>query len=65
MPSDEQYTTLVLRLINEFGLNKKQAERIVSENDRKDILKKLYEISLSKNTIRNIGGYTVKIFNLV
>lgn len=65
VPTDEQYTTLNLRLINEFGLNKKQSERVISENDRKDILKKLYEISLVKNTIRNIGGYTAKTFNLV
>ena len=62
--NDEQSTNILKRLTTEFGLNKIQAEKVLSENELKTILKKLYEISLAKNTIRNIGGYTAKSFGV-
>ena len=62
--NDEQSANILKRLTTEFGLNKTQAEKVIAENETKTILKKLYEISLTKNTIRNIGGYTAKSFGV-
>lgn len=62
--NDEQSANILKRLTTEFGLNKTQAEKVIAENETKTILKKLYEISLAKNTIRNIGGYTAKSFGV-
>ena len=64
LPQTIQIDTLLKRLTTEFGLNKTQAKRVITENDTKDILKKLYDISLVKNTIRNLGGYTAKSFGV-
>jgi plasmid replication initiation protein len=61
---NEQADVILARLTTEFGLNKKQAQKIIAENDAKTILKKLYDISLIKSTIRNIGGYTAKSFGV-
>ena len=63
-PTNEQTANLIRRMTTEFGLNKTQAEKVLAENEHKIILKKLYEISLAKNTIRNIGGYTAKSFGV-
>ena len=62
--NDEQNAVILKRLTTEFGLNKTQAEKVLAENEPKIILKKLYEISLAKSTIRNIGGYTAKSFGV-
>jgi len=55
---------LILRLKNEFGLRQDQSEVIVAKNERKYILAQLYQISLSKNRIKNIGAYTAKLFSV-
>ena len=55
---------LILRLKNEFMLRQDQAERIIEMNDKKFILAQLYQISLSKNRIKNIGAYAAKLFNV-
>ena len=62
--NSEQKKQILTRLTTEFGLNKTQAEKVLAENELKIVLKKLYEISLTKNTIRNIGGYTAKSFGV-
>jgi plasmid replication initiation protein len=55
---------LIIRLRSEFSLRQDQAEAIVNGNDRKYILAQLYQISLSKNRIKNIGAYTAKLFGV-
>jgi plasmid replication initiation protein len=64
LPQTVHSDVLLKRLTTEFGLNKTQAQRVINENEAKIILKKLYDISLVKNTIRNIGGYTAKSFGV-
>lgn len=66
---DSQYEiapndVLILRLKNEFMLRQDQAEKIMQSNERKFILVQLYQISLSKNRIKNIGAYTAKLFGV-
>jgi plasmid replication initiation protein len=55
---------LIIRLRSEFSLRQDQAETIVNGNDRKYILAQLYQISLGKNRIKNIGAYTAKLFGV-
>ena len=40
------------------------ALRIVGTFDRKEILKNLYDISLERSNIRNIGAYTAEVFKV-
>ena len=52
------------KLIDEFKLSKWQAVLILENVAVKEVMKLLYEIKLQKinNRVRNIGGYTFKIF---
>jgi plasmid replication initiation protein len=61
LPTD---AVLIIRLRTEFSMRQDQAEAIVLGNDRKYILAQLYQISLSKNRIKNIGAYTAKLFGV-
>jgi plasmid replication initiation protein len=63
--ADEQYHTILSRLVNEFRLRQDQAEQVLANVNRKDLVKTLYDISLERPKIRNIGAYTAKLFNLV
>jgi plasmid replication initiation protein len=63
-PALETDTTLVSRLINEFRLRKDQAITIIGTHDKKAILKSLYDISLERSNIRNIGAYTAEVFGV-
>ena len=60
----ELYPNLSLRLTKEFRLTEKQAATILSTFPIPEITKKLYDISLSKTKIANIGAYTAKSFNV-
>jgi plasmid replication initiation protein len=63
--TDQQYHTILARLINEFRLRKDQAEQVLATMSRQEILKTLYDISLERPKIRSIGAYTAKAFNIV
>jgi plasmid replication initiation protein len=63
-PVLETDTILVTRLINEFRLRKDQAITIIGTHDKKAILKSLYDISLERSNIRNIGAYTAEVFGV-
>lgn len=60
----ETDTILIGRLINEFRLRKDQAITVVGKFDRKEILKNLYDISLDKTKIKNIGAYVAEVFGV-
>lgn len=60
----ETDTVLVGRLITEFRLRKDQAITIVGTHDKKTLLKSLYDISLERSKIRNIGAYTAEVFGV-
>ena len=53
---------LLERLTTEFRLRKDQAEKILAGFPAKDITRTLYDISLKKSEIANIGAYTAKTF---
>jgi plasmid replication initiation protein len=63
--TDEQYHTILSRLVNEFRLRQDQAQQVLATTNRQEILKTLYDISLERPKIRSIGAYTAKLFNLV
>jgi plasmid replication initiation protein len=63
--ADEQYHTILSRLVNEFRLRQDQAQQVLATTNRQEILKTLYDISLERPKIRSIGAYTAKLFNLV
>jgi plasmid replication initiation protein len=63
--TDEQYHTILSRLVNEFRLRQDQAQQVLDTVNRQEILKTLYDISLERPKIRSIGAYTAKLFNLV
>lgn len=65
MKTDEQYHTILSRLVNEFRLRQDQAQQVLATTNRQEILKTLYDISLERPKIRSIGAYTAKLFNLV
>ncbi len=50
---------LLKRLIEQYSLSKKQALNAIEKIDTKKLQKALYDINLYKDTISNIGGYTV------
>ena len=63
-PTDPQYHTILLRLTNEFRLRTDQAESVLQNMDRKQLLRLMYDISLEKTKIKNIGAYTAKILGV-
>ena len=58
------YPNLFQRLIQEFKLTEKQAKMVLKSYSVGDINKKLYDISLSKTQIANMGAYVAKSFNV-
>ena len=58
------YPILFQRLVKEFKLTEKQAKTILESFATAEINKKLYDISLNKAQIANMGAYTAKSFNL-
>ena len=62
--TDPQYHTILLRLTNEFRLRTDQAESVLQNMDRKQLLRLMYDISLEKTKIKNIGAYTAKILGV-
>lgn len=63
-PQDETTARLFERLTTDFRLRKDQAEKIIAQFPAKDINRSLYDISLKKKDIANIGAYTAKTFNV-
>lgn len=61
---DPQYHTILLRLTNEFRLRTDQAESVLQNMDRKQLLRLMYDITLEKPKIKNIGAYTAKILGI-
>lgn len=64
MPQDETTTRLLQRLTTDFRLRQDQAEKIIARFSAKDINRSLYDISLKKKDIANIGAYTAKTFGV-
>ena len=62
--TDPQYHTIFLRLTNEFRLRTDQAESVLQNIDRKQLLKAMYDITLDKPKLRNIGAYTAKTLGI-
>ena len=62
--NEPQYHTLLLRLVNEFRLRTDQAEHLLLNMDRKQLIKTMYDISLERPKIRNIGAYAAKVFGI-
>lgn len=62
--SEPQYHILLLRLTNEFRLRKDQSEQLLLNMDRKELIKTMYDISLERPKIRNIGAYAAKVFGI-
>ena len=58
------YHTIFTRLTNEFRLRTDQAESVLQNMDRKQLLRLMYDISLEKSKIKNIGAYTAKILGI-
>lgn len=63
--TDAQYHTILARLVNEFRLRQDQAQQVLATMSRQEISKTLYDISLERPKVRNIGSYTAAAFNLV
>jgi plasmid replication initiation protein len=63
-PALETDTILIARLVTDFRLRKDQAITVVGTHDKKQILKSLYDISLERSNIRNIGAYTAEVFGV-
>lgn len=63
-PVDADITRLLERLVNDFRLRQDQAEKILAQYPLKEINRTLYDISLKKKDIANIGAYTAKTFNV-
>jgi plasmid replication initiation protein len=63
-PDEARLLQLLQRLINDFRLREDQAKEVVSKFPAKEINKALYDISLKKNEIINIGAYTAKTFGI-
>ena len=64
IPKDETVTRAVERLTTDFRLRQDQAENIITRFSLKDINRTLYDISLKKKDIGNIGAYTAKTFGV-
>lgn len=64
LEKDEQYGVLLSRLRKEFRLRKDQAEYLLQTIERKELVRTMYDISLERPQIKNIGAYTAKIFKL-
>lgn len=62
--TDPQYHTIFTRLTNEFRLRTDQAESVLQNMDRKQLLRLMYDITLERPTIKNIGAYTAKILGI-
>ena len=60
----ELYPSLFQRLTKEFRLTERQASIILSTFPTPEITKKLYDISLNKTQIANLGAYTAKAFGV-
>jgi len=58
----DQKTEIFSRLINKFGLNKLQAQKVIEKHDEKHINKTLYKIQtgVRDGAIKNVGAYTAK-----
>ena len=61
---DPQYHTIFTRLTNEFRLRTDQAESVLQNMDRKQLLRLMYDITLERPKIKNIGAYTAKILGI-
>lgn len=64
LQTDEQYHTLHVRLVKEFRLRKDQADDVLQKIDRKELVRTMYDISLERPQIKNIGAYTAKMFKI-
>ena len=62
--TDPQYHTIFTRLTNEFRLRTDQAESVLQNMDRKQLLRLMYDITLERPKIKNIGAYTAKILGI-
>ena len=62
--TEPQYHTILSRLVNEFRLRTDQAEQLLLTMDRKELLKTMYDITLERPKIRNIGAYAAKVFGI-
>ena len=63
-PKDENAVRLSERLTTDFRLRQDQADKIITQFSTKDINRTLYDISLKKKEITNIGAYTAKTFGV-
>jgi plasmid replication initiation protein len=64
LPPDPAEARIYERLTTDFRLRKDQAEQIIAKFPAKDINKTLYDITLKKGEVKNIGAYTAKTFGL-
>jgi plasmid replication initiation protein len=64
LPPDPNEARLLERLMTDFRLRKDQAQQIIAKFPAKDINKTLYDISLKKEEVKNIGAYTAKTFGI-
>jgi plasmid replication initiation protein len=55
---------LLTRLVSDFRLREDQATAIIRKHPIKDINRTLYDISLKKADIKNIGAYVARTFGL-
>ena len=64
VPTDEATLRLRERLVKDFKLREDQAHTILKKFPQQEINRTLYDISLKKKDIINIGAYTAKTFGI-